>query len=84
MEPEWLVVGILVLFSLRMFPLLLFQGVSPVFNLLLEDCSSEGCSDSGILKWVPNGSGTGSWTPCPLPHSLMLHDVVAGSYRLLR
>ena len=73
------------LFSLRMFPLLLFQGVSPVCNLcswmiaLLRAALILGSSSGFPMGLVL----VGGWTPYPLPHSLMLHDVVAHSYHLL-
>ena len=74
------------LFSLRTFPLLLFQGVSPVCNLCsrmiahLSDALILG-SLSGFLMGLIL---VGGWAPCPLPFSLMLHDMVAHNYRLLR
>ena len=35
--------------------------LSSLSLMLSEDCSSELCSDPGILKWVPNGPGIGRW-----------------------
>ena len=72
----------LVLFSLGMFPLLLFQDVSPVCNscswmiALLSAALILG-SSSGFLMGLVLVLG---WTPLPLPHSLILRDIVAHSY----
>ena len=74
------------LFSLRTFPQLLFQGVSPVCN----SCSQMIALPRAALilgSWSRFPMGliwVGGWTPHPLPRSLILRDVVACSYHPLR
>ena len=77
----------LVLFSLRMFPLLLFQGVSPVHNscsLMIAHWRSALIlgSSSGLTMGLVLVGGAPPPHP-PLRHSLSLHGVIARNYHPL-
>ena len=87
-EPDLLMVETPVLFPLRMFPWLLFQGVSPVclscsWRIAHSSCALILGSLSGFLMGLVLAWGSTLPLP-PLPAVLSLLDVVACNYCPLR